>query len=174
MTASTSHVSKRYPRWKSWSLVALVLVALKTGNNNTVSAWTSTSTKISSRGGQCRPPLRLLIKTQPQLKLQVKRQSGPCGNPKFAMTRLASSNDKDNDNDDDGWGDSSDAAKELEALRSSRSAAKNSKNNNNEPPERDLFIPIFTAVAVVGFGGLYAYETLRLYLNGELYLPGGH
>ena len=40
--------------------------------------------------------------------------------------------------------------------------------------ERDLFIPIFTLVSIVGFAGLYAYELLRLYFAGELYLPFLH
>lgn len=37
--------------------------------------------------------------------------------------------------------------------------------------ERDLFIPIFSMVAIGGFVGLYGYEMIRLYLRGELYLP---
>jgi len=38
--------------------------------------------------------------------------------------------------------------------------------------ETDLFIPIFAMVSLAGFAGLYLYETLRLYSEGELYLPG--
>ncbi|KAL7545465.1 hypothetical protein ACHAWF_008815 [Thalassiosira exigua] len=41
----------------------------------------------------------------------------------------------------------------------------------NDIVERDLFIPIFTLVSVIGFVGLYGYEMLRLYSRGELYLP---
>eukprot|EP00584_Thalassiosira_punctigera_P023851 CAMPEP_0172553448 /NCGR_PEP_ID=MMETSP1067-20121228/50980_1 /TAXON_ID=265564 ORGANISM="Thalassiosira punctigera, Strain Tpunct2005C2" /NCGR_SAMPLE_ID=MMETSP1067 /ASSEMBLY_ACC=CAM_ASM_000444 /LENGTH=174 /DNA_ID=CAMNT_0013341639 /DNA_START=64 /DNA_END=588 /DNA_ORIENTATION=+ len=44
----------------------------------------------------------------------------------------------------------------------------------NTGGERDLFIPIVTLVAVVGFTGLYGYEMLRLYVRGELYLPWEH
>jgi hypothetical protein len=41
------------------------------------------------------------------------------------------------------------------------------------PPrtERDLFIPIFSLVAIAGLVGSYAWEMLRLYQRGELYLP---
>jgi hypothetical protein len=37
--------------------------------------------------------------------------------------------------------------------------------------ETDLFIPIFAIISIIGFAGLYLYETLRLYSKGELYLP---
>lgn len=37
--------------------------------------------------------------------------------------------------------------------------------------QRDLFIPIFVMISIVGFVGLYAYETIRLYLAGEFYPP---
>jgi len=46
-----------------------------------------------------------------------------------------------------------------------------SSSSSSSTPERDLFIPIFTAVAITGFFGAYAYETFRLYARGELYLP---
>jgi hypothetical protein len=40
--------------------------------------------------------------------------------------------------------------------------------------ERDLFNPIFSIIAIGGFVGLYGYETMRLYMRGELYLPFLH
>jgi hypothetical protein len=49
--------------------------------------------------------------------------------------------------------------------------AMNSLAQGSGGEERDMFIPIFTLVAVAGFTGLYGYELLRLYLRGELYLP---
>lgn len=52
--------------------------------------------------------------------------------------------------------------KQQQVARSSRS---------QEPPERDLFIPIFAIVSLAGLFGSYGYEMLRLYSRGELYLP---
>lgn len=46
--------------------------------------------------------------------------------------------------------------------------------NLQEPKERDLFIPIFSMIAIGGFVSLYGYEMIRLYLRGELYLPFLH
>lgn len=37
--------------------------------------------------------------------------------------------------------------------------------------ERDLFVPILALVSITGLFGAYAYETVRLYQAGELYLP---
>jgi len=46
--------------------------------------------------------------------------------------------------------------------------------NLQEPKDRDLFIPIFSLIAIGGFVSLYGYEMIRLYLRGELYLPFLH
>lgn len=40
--------------------------------------------------------------------------------------------------------------------------------------ESDLFIPIFSLVALAGLVGAYGYEMLRLFLRGKLYLPYIH
>lgn len=89
---------------------------------------------------------------------------------------------------DDGWGDvTSDSvepasdtersvkSKELEMLQNDLSAKRGdtfkSQAASNNKEEKDLFIPIFTLVSVIGFTGLYGYEMLRLYSRGELYLP---
>jgi hypothetical protein len=89
---------------------------------------------------------------------------------------------------DDGWGDvTSDSvepvsdtersvkSKELEMLQNDLSAKRGdtfkSQAPSNNREEKDLFIPIFTLVSVIGFTGLYGYEMLRLYSRGELYLP---
>jgi hypothetical protein len=41
-----------------------------------------------------------------------------------------------------------------------------------EAEERDLFIPLFALISLAGLFGAYGYEMIRLYLRGELYLPG--
>ena len=93
--------------------------------------------------------------------------------------------------DDDDWGDhltpESSASrddvvkisknKELEQLQNDLTAKRKASvstyasSADSNGTERDLFIPIFTLVAVIGFTGLYGYEMLRLYSRGELYLP---
>ncbi|KAL7520407.1 hypothetical protein ACHAWX_005131 [Stephanocyclus meneghinianus] len=94
--------------------------------------------------------------------------------------------------DDDGWEDKKTTvaseptlsfrdsdqiakSKELERLQSGLVAKQRRCNNTStaggDVAKRDLFIPIFTLVAVVGFAGLYGYEMFRLYSIGELYLP---
>lgn len=40
-----------------------------------------------------------------------------------------------------------------------------------EEQQQDLFVPIFSLASIAGFTAAYAYETFRLYQNGELYLP---
>ncbi len=90
---------------------------------------------------------------------------------------------RENDNaDDDGWGvtkdDSSEKEKELESLRAQISEKRNAPSISPSPSqeladnERDLFIPIFALVSLLGLFGAYGYEMLRLYSRGELYLPG--
>ncbi|CAB9519188.1 expressed unknown protein [Seminavis robusta] len=102
---------------------------------------------------QALPPSLLWQLTPPLLHVLQAQQDEGNGNDSSSLPT----------EEDDGWGDVSDVPEPPQpaAVQSA------------EEPERDLFIPIFTLVSVVGFGGLYAYETLRLYLNGELYLPGG-
>mmetsp|Transcript_5901 Transcript_5901/g.8378 ORF Transcript_5901/g.8378 Transcript_5901/m.8378 type:complete len:163 (+) Transcript_5901:92-580(+) len=91
--------------------------------------------------------------------------------------------------EDDGWGDSvstttassSDRiskSQELASLQNDMAMKQQNKSTQSSPSadmseskERDLFIPIFTLVSVIGFSGLYGYEMLRLYSKGELYLP---
>ena len=75
-----------------------------------------------------------------------------------------------NDNDNSGWDDLLDESEsivspELHELQNMEKAPQ------QQQQERDLFIPIFTIVSVVGFFGAYAYESFRLYSRGELYLP---
>ena len=89
--------------------------------------------------------------------------------------------------EDDGWGDAVSITKESsssdrisksqELANLQKDMAMKQQNNNmqvtdmNENKDRDLFIPIFALVSIIGFGSLYGYETLRLYSRGELYLP---
>lgn len=113
---------------------------------------------------------------------------------RIIVTQMPSMHHKLNVNslkqDDDGWGDdnSNESAdpftensriaksKELEQLQNDLNAKRSLENVNvssvrSNGKDRDLFIPIFTLVAVIGFTSLYGYEMLRLYLRGELYLP---
>lgn len=94
--------------------------------------------------------------------------------------------------DDDGW--DSDTSSVSDGRSSRNSSTVESEANHNKTlsssgddnketidkiiikkekgsTETDLFIPIFAIISIVGFSGLYLYETLRLYSKGELYLP---
>jgi hypothetical protein len=92
--------------------------------------------------------------------------------------------------DDDGWDGSSPSLvavgrsanetetrnKDTELTAINDEEIKNSKgivetNKRKKKSDTDLFIPIFAMVSIMGFAGLYLYETLRLYSEGELYLP---
>ena len=105
---------------------------------------------------------------------------------------------KGEEEDDDGWREynvdkvdsssqpdvgarqsiTSNRKRELATLRSEIIDAKNINRNafttSNEEGDRDLFIPIFAIVSLIGLFGAYGYEMLRLYSRGELYLPGSH
>mmetsp|Transcript_18909 Transcript_18909/g.42940 ORF Transcript_18909/g.42940 Transcript_18909/m.42940 type:complete len:166 (+) Transcript_18909:34-531(+) len=97
--------------------------------------------------------------------------------------RLCSS--RDEDDEDDGWGTTSPSAasgadtdRKLSELRSLQQQASNKSSNfvdsrgaSQDPPERDMFIPIMAVVSLAGLFGAYGYETLRLASRGELYLP---
>lgn len=67
-----------------------------------------------------------------------------------------------------------DKLQELRALQSKTTSGERSSKtmqsaaNNSEP---DLFIPIFSIVALLGLFGSYGYEMARLASRGELYLP---
>lgn len=50
----------------------------------------------------------------------------------------------------------------------------NGNKGTEDEVERDLFIPIFAVVSLLGLFGAYGYEMLRLYSRGELYIPGMH
>ena len=103
-------------------------------------------------------------------------------NEAFTLGSRLQATGSDDNEDDDGWGVPSskgDQERELAALqaeRAERSAPASSASSNrgpqdNDPPERDLFIPIFALVSLGGLFGSYGYEMLRLYSRGELYLP---
>ena len=99
------------------------------------------------------------------------------------IVRKAAESDED---EDDGWGstslssssspDRTSKSQELANLQNDLALKQQKKNSQAssiqpESEERDLFIPIFALVSVIGFTGLYGYEMLRLYSRGELYLP---
>ena len=64
------------------------------------------------------------------------------------------------------------AAERESILSANNSRKRNVASAKNESTgERDFFIPAFAIVSIIGFAGAYGYETLRLYLNGDLYLP---
>lgn len=89
-----------------------------------------------------------------------------------------------NDSDDDGWFDKNDEQendklREIRSLQQQRRSAATGMSSNSqrstvrgtEEQERDLFIPIFAVVAILGLFGSYGYEMVRLASRGELYLP---
>ena len=81
------------------------------------------------------------------------------------------------EDDDNGWGtgakdDFDEKTKELGALQNSRQASLEARRTQSATEgERDLFIPIFAIVSLLGLFGSYGYEMLRLASRGELYLP---
>jgi len=86
------------------------------------------------------------------------------------------------DDDDDGWGTTNEKEggdskrRELESIRSDLEKKRGDSgstlaNGEGEGQERDLFIPVFAVVSLLGLFGSYAYEMARLYSRGELYLP---
>jgi hypothetical protein len=88
----------------------------------------------------------------------------------------------DDNADDDGWGDENSSisgsssleekAQKLRQLqRESSSQSQQRRSSRTDEPERDLFIPIFAIVSLLGLFGTYAYEMARLASKGELYLP---
>jgi hypothetical protein len=71
----------------------------------------------------------------------------------------SSSLHESSDNEDDGWDD---GPQQLTPIVPPKV---------QKEPERDMFIPIFALVSIMGFVGAYAYEMARLASRGELYLP---
>jgi hypothetical protein len=83
---------------------------------------------------------------------------------------------------DDGWEDDNDdnkdtksssfeeKARQLRQLQQERKSSQE-QQQQQQPAERDLFIPIFAIVSLLGLFGSYAYEMVRLNSRGELYLP---
>ena len=106
------------------------------------------------------------------------------------IVRKAADSEEDGD---DGWGESvsettttsisssfdrtlknqelADLQNELELKQQNKDSRNSSPTDRIMSEERDLFIPIFALVSVIGFTGIYGYEMLRLYIRGELYLP---
>lgn len=76
------------------------------------------------------------------------------------------SNNSENSDSDDGWDDTF-----KDDIRDEKTPEIRVDDSSTKQQERDLFIPIFAIVSLAGLFGAYAYEMIRLYLNGELYLP---
>ena len=91
----------------------------------------------------------------------------PCSSSSFKLFHAATSPPDDDDNDT-GWDD--DPVTSSNESFQERSGSSNIPSGRNEP-QRDLFIPIFAIVAIVGLFGSYGYEMMRLASRGELYLP---
>jgi len=72
--------------------------------------------------------------------------------------RLYLATDKDDDKND--WGTDDDDISQQTFLAPTK-----------EQPDRDLFIPIFALISLSGLFGTYAFEMVRLWSRGELYLP---
>lgn len=75
------------------------------------------------------------------------------------------------DDDDDGWNNDDDDESSSQPLPTESISPISNRVVVSEEPERDLFIPIFAIVSLLGLFGAYGYETLRLASRGELYLP---
>lgn len=66
----------------------------------------------------------------------------------------------DDENGDDDWGTDDDDISQQTFLAPS-----------TDERQDDMFIPIFALVSLAGLFGTYAYEMIRLWSRGELYLP---
>ena len=91
----------------------------------------------------------------------------PCSSSSSQLFQAATS-PQDDDDDDTGWED--DPVTSSNESFQERSGSSSIPSGRNEPT-RDLFIPIFAIVAIVGLVGSYGYEMMRLASRGELYLP---
>lgn len=98
----------------------------------------------------------------------------------LAINRASSDDygvDQVDEEDDDGWGAAAkgvsfdEKTKELQELQNNRKNASSRNQSAPEEGERDLFIPIFAIVSLLGLFGSYGYEMMRLASRGELYLP---
>lgn len=91
----------------------------------------------------------------------------------------SSNGDASEEDDDGGWGTPDLQAdngammdlkrQELQRLQTDNMAP--SQQQQDREQERDMFIPIFAIVSILGLVGSYTYELVRLASRGELYLP---
>ena len=86
-------------------------------------------------------------------------------NLESTIPNMSNDNNNNDADDDDDWG-----AAPATAFKETERQQQDIKNNTNGK-ERDLFIPIFSIVSLLGLFGAYGYEMLRLNSLGELYLP---
>jgi len=76
------------------------------------------------------------------------------------VTAMATATKKKND----GWGEGTGEYFEV-------TSASSTPPSSPDVPERDLFVPVLALVSLTGLSAAYLYESIRLYANGELYLP---
>jgi hypothetical protein len=80
---------------------------------------------------------------------------------------LAAAKDEQSESAEDGWESPNDTS--IAPERTPAVVPIGGGGARDKSP--DMFIPVFATVAILGFVGIYAYETARLYFAGELYVP---
>lgn len=127
------------------ALIILTCLCLTPG----VTAWTTTS---------------LSLHVKPLMRARRRDWTSQThGGQRINPSRLFFASNDDNNNNDDDWGTDDDDISQQSFMAPP----------SEQTEERDLFIPIFALVSLAGLVGTYAYEMIRLYSRGELYLPWG-
>ena len=80
----------------------------------------------------------------------------------FKSIRAPSQLFETEEDDTDGWGEPDTNREQLSPIVPPKTP---------KEPDRDMFIPIFAVVSILGLFGSYGYEMIRLNSRGELYLP---
>ena len=154
------HISPRF-----WFLAVVVCASALLDESSTIASAFQKPSSINVK--------KRLLSTRKEEQLQ--------SSYKKTRNHILSLYASEEDDDDDGWGtnenDSDQKTKELRKLQLERQQQQvspriqTSTTRSSEEPERDLFIPIFAIVSLIGLFGSYGYEMARLASRGELYLP---
>lgn len=131
-----------------FSLSVALILLVKT----TDAAWTSTTRTVN--GGR-----RSLV-TRKESTFPTFLEHKALQRRSFSSRYFARNDNNNNENDDD-WGTDDDDISQQTFLAP----------KSDEEVERDYVIPIFAIVSLAGLFGTYAYEIIRLWSRGELYLP---